>query len=243
MDPSKTFPVIEIFGPVIQGEGIMAGTRTHFLRLGGCDFKCTWCDTMYAVDPIEVKKNATRMTSSEIYGSLCRLEPHGKILTISGGNPCMHDLDDLVFRLITTNWTVAVETQGTLWQDWVAKCQVVTISPKPPSSSMSFDATKFVKFVNNAAQCDTCIKVVVFTRDDFEFALSIREMVRAMNSQAHFYIQPGTNINAVGLAEQRDQILDDTRSVIEWVLETNHEDIMVMPQLHSLVYGSKVRGV
>ena len=54
----ETFPVIEIFGPTIQGEGAEAGLPTHFVRLGGCDYRCSWCDTMYAVDPATVRANA-----------------------------------------------------------------------------------------------------------------------------------------------------------------------------------------
>lgn len=55
---AKTLPVIEIFGPTVQGEGAEAGVPTHFLRLGGCDYRCAWCDTMYAVDPATVRASA-----------------------------------------------------------------------------------------------------------------------------------------------------------------------------------------
>ena len=48
---AKLIPVVEIFGPTIQGEGAEAGVPTHFVRVGGCDYRCIWCDTMYAVDP------------------------------------------------------------------------------------------------------------------------------------------------------------------------------------------------
>jgi 7-carboxy-7-deazaguanine synthase len=61
---TRTFPVIEIFGPTIQGEGAEAGLSTHFLRVGGCDYRCSWCDTMYAVDPATVRATARRLTTS-----------------------------------------------------------------------------------------------------------------------------------------------------------------------------------
>ena len=56
---ARGYPVIEIFGPTIQGEGSEAGLATHFIRVGGCDYRCSWCDTMYAVDPAAVRANAT----------------------------------------------------------------------------------------------------------------------------------------------------------------------------------------
>jgi hypothetical protein len=49
-----TYPVVEVFGPTIQGEGAMAGLPTYFVRLGGCDWRCAWCDSMHAVDPAQV---------------------------------------------------------------------------------------------------------------------------------------------------------------------------------------------
>ena len=45
-----------MFGPTVQGEGPYAGRVCHFLRLGGCDYRCSWCDTPYAVDPVQVRK-------------------------------------------------------------------------------------------------------------------------------------------------------------------------------------------
>lgn len=55
---SKKFPVVELFGPTIQGEGAVAGQFSHFVRFGGCPRRCSWCDSMHAVLPEEVQKNA-----------------------------------------------------------------------------------------------------------------------------------------------------------------------------------------
>src|SRR4051812_46730356 len=66
----RTHPVIEIFGPTIQGEGAEAGLPTHFVRFGGCDYRCVWCDTMYAVDPAIVRSTSRRLTTDEIIAEL-----------------------------------------------------------------------------------------------------------------------------------------------------------------------------
>src|SRR3954449_7996150 len=83
----RTFPVIEIFGPTIQGEGAEAGLPTHFVRLGGCDYRCAWCDTMYAVDPATVRAASERLAAAEVVERLRGLDGHPEWVTISGGNP------------------------------------------------------------------------------------------------------------------------------------------------------------
>src|SRR5215211_1387636 len=92
---AKIFPVIEIFGPTIQGEGAEAGLPCAFVRLGGCDFRCSWCDTMYAVDPAEVRANATRLNSDQIVSELRGLGGEYEWVILSGGNPALHDLTEL----------------------------------------------------------------------------------------------------------------------------------------------------
>src|SRR5687768_8363312 len=83
----RTHPVIEVFGPTIQGEGAEAGVSTHFIRLGGCDYRCTWCDTMYAVDPPLVRANAERLSVDAILARVAGLEGQPRWVTLSGGNP------------------------------------------------------------------------------------------------------------------------------------------------------------
>ena len=84
---AKTFPIIEIFGPTIQGEGAEAGLPTHFVRLGGCDYRCSWCDTMYAVDPVVVRRDSTWLSAEQIIEALTRLPGSPRWVSISGGNP------------------------------------------------------------------------------------------------------------------------------------------------------------
>src|SRR5436853_7306175 len=89
---AKTFPIIEIFGPTIQGEGAEAGLSTHFVRFGGCDYRCSWCDTMYAVDPAVVRATAERLSDDAIVGRLEELGGAPRWVTLSGGNPALHHL-------------------------------------------------------------------------------------------------------------------------------------------------------
>src|SRR3954447_16775151 len=149
---TRTFPVIEIFGPTIQGEGAEAGLATHFLRVGGCDYRCSWCDTMYAVDPATVRATARHLTTAEIVDEIAALGGAPQWVTISGGNPALHHLGPVVDDLHAAGYRVSVETQGSRWRVWLATVDRLTISPKPPSSGMATaaHAAQFTDFMERA---------------------------------------------------------------------------------------------
>src|SRR4051794_33329479 len=105
---AKTFPVIEVFGPTIQGEGAEAGLPTHFVRFGGCDYRCSWCDTMYAVDPTAVRETARSLTTEEIVSEVRGLGGRPNWVALSGGNPALHELGPLVERLQRSKFAVLV---------------------------------------------------------------------------------------------------------------------------------------
>jgi 7-carboxy-7-deazaguanine synthase len=175
-DKVKRHPVMELFGPVIQGEGTQAGSQTLFIRFGGCDYRCTMCDSMHAVLPQMVKQGATYMTPQEIVLE-CILKKKAtgvQWITFSGGNPLMHQLDELVDLLIEAGFLINVETQGTLWQDWLWKCTTITVSPKSMGMGEKYEEGKFAGFVQKCnGVVPVCVKVVVFAEQDLEFALHI----------------------------------------------------------------------
>jgi 7-carboxy-7-deazaguanine synthase len=226
------FPVVEIFGPVIQGEGAMIGHQTHFVRLGGCDYRCSWCDSMFAVFPEEVRENSEHLSSEEILRRLATLNPHTPWVTLSGGNPALHRLDPLVAALSGSGFRIAVETQGTIYRDWLEKCTLVTISPKPPSSGMEQPIESVERFVELPG---ANLKVIVFDEADLEFA----KCVHRRYPHVPFYLQVGNDLSG-----------DDVTSLLEklsWLSERALADpelagAIVLPQLHVLMYGNR-RGV
>jgi 7-carboxy-7-deazaguanine synthase len=81
--------ISEIFGPTIQGEGPLIGRPTVFVRTAGCDYRCRWCDTLYAVLP-EYRDEWTQMTTSEILARVTELTANKHVLiSLSGGNPAL----------------------------------------------------------------------------------------------------------------------------------------------------------
>jgi 7-carboxy-7-deazaguanine synthase len=145
----KRHPVIELFGPVIQGEGSQAGVQTLFIRFGGCDYRCAKCDSLHAVIPGAVQKNAEWLTPLEIADRCTAIRDTTGVewITFSGGNPLMHRLDELVSILTTRDFQINVETQGTLWQDWLYAVTIVTVSPKSLGMGEKFEEGKYRRFL------------------------------------------------------------------------------------------------
>src|SRR5215475_9253596 len=102
--------ISEIFGPTIQGEGPLIGRPTVFVRTGGCDYRCAWCDTLYAVLP-RYRDEWHPMTSPEIFARIEELSGGRPILvTLSGGNPALQPLGPLIELGRAKGYGFAVET-------------------------------------------------------------------------------------------------------------------------------------
>lgn len=170
----KTYPVMEIFGPTIQGEGLVAGTQTHFIRFGLCDYKCVQCDSMHAVDPDYVSANANWLTVNQIVDAVLDLPRQCDWITLSGGNPAIHDLTIVVRILQNHGYKIAVETQGTLMPRWLHAVDVLTVSPKPPGMGEKFEPDKFGNFITEYQHHRGLnIKIPVFNALDLEFAADV----------------------------------------------------------------------
>jgi 7-carboxy-7-deazaguanine synthase len=255
--PTKTdkrFPIIEVFGPTIQGEGVMAGRPTHFVRMGGCDYRCRWCDTDYAVLPNLVRQNSIKLSTREIFGKVMELDTGPEWITISGGNPALHDLTQLVDALHEAKFKVAVETQGSLWKEWLGYVNQLTISPKPPSSNMECeeDLEKFlVQYsalrlrVPHTRGHAACLKVPVIDERDYEYAIGIHEKYPTLP----FYFSVVTKMGGLdghfsgGEIDTRDTLLDRYRWLAERVAgDPRAADTTSIPQLHALLWGFGGRG-
>jgi len=234
---AKTFPVIEIFGPTIQGEGSEAGLPCYFVRLGGCDFRCSWCDTMYAVEPSLVRENATRLSVSEIAERLGELEGDARWIILSGGNPALHELGELTQELQAAGFNVAVETQGSVWRDWLRDVDRLTISPKPPSSQMasSKHLAQLVSFMAMAladSENSAVLKIVCFDEVDLQWAKGIA----ARWPSIPLHLSAGTPVPAP--PDLREAVAARFRWLCERVAhDPDLSHARVLPQLHVIAWG------
>ncbi len=238
-------PVLEIFGPTIQGEGMVIGQKTMFVRTAGCDYSCSWCDSSFTWDG-SAKDQIVQMTAEDIWLQLKALGGNKfSHVTVSGGNPALlKNLDELVTLLNEKKIDVALETQGSKWQDWFLKIHDLTISPKPPSSFMktNFDVlTDIIKKLCDHDRLDhLSLKVVIFDDQDFEYA----KKIAAFYPQVPLYLQVGNSDTTTG---DTPRLVEDLLGKYEWLIEKSIGDpdlnhVRVLPQLHTLIWGNK-RGV
>jgi 7-carboxy-7-deazaguanine synthase len=255
--PTRTIMISEAFGPTIQGEGALIGVPTVFVRTGGCEYRCSWCDTLYAVLP-EYKSDWRPMTAEEVFADIQRLSNHQQLLvTLSGGNPAIQPLEELLNLGHAHGYTFAIETQGSIAQRWFAKLDHVTLSPKPPSSKQ---VTRWDRLdrciayaqaapVENSEQTisvdqathkvQICLKVVVFDEADFIYAQQVGERY----PDIPMYLQAG-NHTPPHLSHELDTsgILQRMDWLIQRVIAEKWYSARVLPQLHVLLWGNK-RGV
>ncbi len=163
----QSLPVMEHFC-TIQGEGAHTGRVAYFIRLGGCDVGCVWCDVKESW-PME---NHPQMAIDDM---VTAVEKSGaEIVVITGGEPTMHNLDALTARLRERGLRTHIETSGTnvLTGTWHWVC----FSPK-----------KFKAPVDGIYGEADELKVVVFNKSDFAWA---EKHAGRVNDECLLYLQP-----------------------------------------------------
>lgn len=233
------FKVSEIFGPTFQGEGPEIGLMTYFIRFGGCDYRCIWCDSMHAVDPAQVKELPELSTLEiaedlfEVSGQTSHRQKNHVVL--SGGNPLIWDLEELCALLKARSWKISVETQGTIYRDWLRLCDTIIVSPKPPSSGMRFSEKRFTHFVSQVRKhlyANMHLKIVIFDEQDIRWALALAEDIDA----PQVYLSIGTNRN-----DSRDDIMLRYQTLTQAVFDQKpNMSVFILPQLHVVQYGHKL---
>lgn len=235
----NTILVSEIFGPTIQGEGPLIGKPSVFVRTGGCDYRCNWCDSLYAVLP-EHKGTWRKMTGGQILDSVMALMMPPTIITITGGNPALQPLADFIMEAQAHAYITALETQGSKPQYWFSLLDHLIISPKPPSSGEEVDFEALFECIRlGGGLTRTYLKFVVMNEEDYEFARQVSAGL-SEGVSPYTYLSVG-NHEPNGVA-QIDALLGRLKWLSEKVLEDTWYNAIVLPQQHVLTWGNK-RGV
>nr|WP_290428509.1 7-carboxy-7-deazaguanine synthase QueE [Defluviimonas salinarum] len=234
--------IAEIFGPTIQGEGALIGAPTVFVRAGGCDYRCAWCDSLHAVES-RFRNEWAPMTAAEVWARVTALSG-GRPLTVSlsGGNPAIQDFAPLIAMGKAEGYRFALETQGSVAQDWFAALDMLILSPKPPSSGEVVDWVRFDACVTAADTAAAVMKIVIFDEADYLWAREAAER----HPDLPLYLQPGNHTPPPPEEEDATIDMDGVLARMEWLVERTLADgwfrPRILPQLHVLIWGNK-RGV
>jgi len=235
--------ISEIFGPTVQGEGSLLGVPTVFVRTGGCDFRCSWCDTLYAVEP-RFKSQWQSMSAGAIMRQVQELSGGVPLLiTLSGGNPALQPLAALLELGQGMGYRFAIETQGSKVQTWFGQLDYLTLSPKPPSSGMRFVPELLQQCLQAAgSQTQVQLKLVIADEQDYQWA---RELARQY-PDVPVCLQPCNLQAATPQEPERETDLEQLNASYRWLVERVGQDrwfdVRVLPQLHVLVWNN-ARGV
>jgi len=209
--------VCEIFTS-IQGESSYAGLPCTFIRLTGCNLRCTYCDTTYAY------AEGSERSEEEIMGIF--RDSGVKLVEITGGEPLLQeDVYPLIERLLDSAYTVLVETNGSMSIHEIDRRAVLILDIKTPGSGMSGE----MDFSNLAQLKQTDeIKFVLTGRADYEWAKEIMSNY-ALREKCHVLLSPAFgNLSPEQLAG--------------WILE-DRLDVRLNLQLHNYIFGPGRKGV
>ena len=207
--------VYEIFFS-IQGEGVLMGTPTTFVRTAGCNLDCTWCDTRYALAGGKEMSVEQVLEAVDGFGS--------PFVCLTGGEPLLQDdIYRLMELLLEDGYNITIETNGSLPLNRLPDSEDIMISMdiKCPSSGMS-DRNHYenLEFLAPRDQ----LKFIIADRVDYLFA---KKVLREHDVNAPVIVTPAGGTDLLPL--------------VEWVL-ADKLWVRVLPQLHKIIWGER-RGV
>lgn len=210
--------VVEIFKS-LDGEGLRAGLPATFIRLEGCNLRCSYCDTRYSYQDAQY----TIMTPEEIYTKVYKLGCNR--ITLTGGEPLIHeDVEQLVDILTQNGFEVNIETNGSInISNYINKPNVIiTMDYKCPSSGMCDEM-----LLTNLPilRRGDVLKFVVGSKEDLD---ACRDLIKRVDCQ--IYISP-----VFGKIKLKE--------IAEYILEHDMQNCRLQVQLHKIVWDPSQRGV
>ncbi len=217
----------------IQGEGRYIGITSIFLRLGGCNLNCKYCDTKYSW------KNYRDIEIKEVIEKLEKYE--AKALSITGGEPLLQieECVELIKHISKTYQLIIIETNGTLTNEieYISYFNVVlSISVKTTNFiGHEYDYSELYKLLPKIKNTEKYIKLVVTDKDDISLIKYTISEILKNDSTIEIFLQPARipKLNYINLIKKL------------WVDVTNDDylskTVRLLPQFHTLIFGSKRR--
>ena len=218
----------------LQGESTFAGLPCVFVRLTGCNLRCSWCDSQYTF------QGGRRMALEEVLEEVSRLNPDGGLVEITGGEPMLQEREAVLLmqRLLDDGHKVLLETSGERPLAKVPAAVVKIVDVKCPDSGEA--DTMCMENLEALASHDE-IKFVLSTRADYDFA---REFTRRHNLGARVnavLFSPAFRKDATG-ARDSSHCLLDPRELAGWMIADSVPARLGL-QLHKFIWDPALKGV
>ncbi|MBV8115061.1 MAG: radical SAM protein [Silvibacterium sp.] len=224
--------LIEIYKSV-QGESSHTGRPCIFVRLAGCNLRCSWCDSEYTFT------GGYKLSEDEVVAEIAKLAPV-KLIEFTGGEPLLQEreLIPLMNRLLAQGYELMIESSGERPVDNVPKAVHKIVDVKCPGSG---ESGRF-RMTNLASLTDRDeLKFVVTNRDDYEFA---REFIRnnALECRGLQLLLSPAFSKAPSPERSTANCMLDPRALVEWILADGLNARLSL-QIHKYIWEPQKKGV
>jgi len=218
----------------LQGESTYAGLPCVFVRLTGCNLRCTWCDSEYTF------QGGRRMALEDVMQEVQRLSPRGGLVEITGGEPMLQEREvvPLMQQLIDHGYTVLLETSGERPLAHVPAGVIKIVDVKCPDSG---EADTFCLENLEALNPRDEIKFVLSSRADYDFARAFTHRHGLAGRVNAVLFSPAFRKDATG-ARDSSHCLLDPQQLAEWMIADNVPARLGL-QLHKFIWDPALKGV
>jgi 7-carboxy-7-deazaguanine synthase len=231
--PALQMQITEIYKS-LQGESTYAGLPCVFVRLTGCNLRCSWCDSEYTFT------GGRKMTIESVASEVQRLNPNGGLVEITGGEPMLQEREvvPLMHRLLQGGYTILIETSGERPLERVPAAVIKIVDVKCPDSG---EANTFRHENLRSLNPRDEIKFVISSRSDYEFARDFTSEHGLASRVNAVLFSPAFRKDATG-ARDSSHCLLDPQQLAEWMLADNVTARLSL-QLHKFIWDPAVKGV
>jgi 7-carboxy-7-deazaguanine synthase len=218
----------------LQGESTYAGLPCVFVRLTGCNLRCSWCDSEYTF------QGGRKITVEEVQDEVSRLSPGGGLVEITGGEPMLQEREvvPLMKLLLEGDYKVLLETSGERPLERVPPGVVKIVDVKCPDSGEA--DTFHLENLETLTPHDE-IKFVLSSRADYQFARDFTRRHNLAERVNAVLFSPAFRKDAAGVRDS-SHCLVDPREVAEWMIADNVGARLGL-QLHKFIWDPALKGV
>jgi 7-carboxy-7-deazaguanine synthase len=217
----------------LQGESTHAGLPCVFVRLTGCNLRCTWCDSEYTF------QGGRKISIEQVRDEVSRLSPGG-LVEITGGEPMLQEREvvPLMQQLLEDGYKVLLETSGERPLQRVPSGVIKIVDVKCPDSG---EADTFCMENLETLNAHDEIKFVLSSRADYDFACDFARRHRLVERVNAVLFSPAFRKDATGRRDSSHCLLDP-QELAEWMIADNVPARMGL-QLHKFIWDPAVKGV